>query len=100
MCLRQPVDIRCAIWYIADEINTGFPWKYHCSYLAVFSSDVLGGYINNKMQCKKLGQFAMPETCENWLGLLNSCVWYAHHTCEIYQVLAYSVDFEVPPEIH
>ena len=34
----------------------------------------------------------MPETCENWLGLLNSCVYCAHPTCEIYQVLHYSVD--------
>ena len=26
----------------------------------------------------KLGQFAMPETCENWLGLVNSCIYYAY----------------------
>ena len=25
----------------------------------------------------------MPETCENWLGLLNSCVYYAHQIRKI-----------------
>ena len=35
----------------------------------------------------------MPETCDNWLGLVQSCVYYAHQTREIYQVLSYSVDF-------
>ena len=34
----------------------------------------------------------MPEICENWLGLLNSCIYYAYQTHEIYQVLLYSVD--------
>ena len=32
----------------------------------------------------------MPVTCENWLGLVNSCVYYAQQTHEIYQVLASS----------
>ena len=41
------------------------------------------------MKHEKLGQFAMDETCENWLGLVNNCVYYAHKTCEIYQVLPY-----------
>ena len=26
----------------------------------------------------KLGQFAMSETCENWLGFVNSYVYYTH----------------------
>ena len=38
----------------------------------------------------------MPKTCENWLGLVNSCIYYAHQTPEIYQVLPYSVDFKAP----
>ena len=38
----------------------------------------------------------MPETWENWLGLVNSCTNCAHQTCEIYQVLPYSVDFKGP----
>ena len=56
-------------------------------------------YILLNKPCKKAGQFAMPETCENWLGLLNSCVYCAHPTCEIYQVLHYSVDFKAPREL-
>ena len=35
----------------------------------------------------------MPETCENWLGLVNSCLYYVHQTYEIYQALPYSVDW-------
>ena len=40
----------------------------------------------------------MPKTCENWLGLVNSCIYYAHQTHEIYQVQPYSVDFKAPRE--
>ena len=29
----------------------------------------------------------MPETCENWLCVVNSCVYYAHQAYEIYEVL-------------
>ena len=35
------------------------------------------------LQCQKLEQFAMPETCENWLGLVNSCVYYTYQTREM-----------------
>ena len=48
------------------------------------------------VQCQKLRQFAMPKTCEYWLGLVNSCVDYAWQTHEIYQILPYSVDFKAP----
>ena len=41
----------------------------------------------------------MPETCENWPGLVNSCIYYAHQTHEIYQVLPSSVDFKAPMEL-
>ena len=41
----------------------------------------------------------MPKTCENWLSLLNSCISLALQTCEIYQVLPYSVDFKAPTEL-
>ena len=41
-------------------------------------------------QCKKLGQFAMSKTCKNWLGLVNSCIYYACQTHEIYHVLLLS----------
>ena len=40
------------------------------------------------------GLFDMPETCENWPGLVNSHIYYAHQTHEIYQVLPYSTDFK------
>ena len=36
----------------------------------------------------------MPDVCENWLSLVNSYVYYARQTCEIYQVLSYSVEFK------
>ena len=35
----------------------------------------------------------MPKVRENCLGLVNSHIYYAHKTCEIDQVLPYSVDF-------
>ena len=25
----------------------------------------------------------MPDTCENWLGLVNKCIYYTHNTREI-----------------
>ena len=46
-----------------------------------------------------LGQFAMPETCENWLSLVNRFVDYAHQTRGIYQVLPYSMDFKAIGEL-
>ena len=36
----------------------------------------------------------MPETCENWLGLVLSCIYYAHQSRKIYKVLPYSVDYK------
>ena len=51
-------------------------------------------------QCKtSVGHFAMPETDGNWIGMVNICVYYASHTCEIYQVLSCSVDFKAPREL-
>ena len=41
----------------------------------------------------------MPDICENLLGLVNSCIYYACQTCEIYQVLSYSVDFKASKEL-
>ena len=43
-----------------------------------------------------LGQFAMPDTYENWIGQF---VYYAHQTGESYQVLHYSVDFKAAREL-
>ena len=36
----------------------------------------------------------MLKTCENWLSLANSCVYYARQTREIHQELPYLVDFK------
>ena len=41
----------------------------------------------------------MPETCENWLGVVNRCVYYAYQTREIYRVLPYSADFKAAEEL-
>ena len=38
----------------------------------------------------------MLNTCENWLGLVNSWVYYARQIHDIYQVLPYLVDFKAP----
>ena len=52
------------------------------------------------------GQFTTPKTCEKWLDLINSYIYYAHHyiyyahqTREIYEVLPYSVDFKAPGKL-
>ena len=41
----------------------------------------------------------MPETCENWLGLGKSYVYYACQTRESYPVLSYSVNLKAPGEL-
>ena len=35
----------------------------------------------------------MTEIYENCFGLVNSCIYYARQTHEIYQVMPYSVDW-------
>ena len=35
----------------------------------------------------------MPETCENWLGLVYSRICYAFKARETYELLPYSVEF-------
>ena len=41
----------------------------------------------------------MFKTRENWLRLVNSCIYHAHQSCEIYKILPYSVDFKAPGEL-
>ena len=43
--------------------------------------------IDVKKKVKNLGRFAMLETCEYWLGPVNSYDYYARQTREIYQTL-------------
>ena len=33
----------------------------------------------------------MPETCKNWFGLVNSSIYYAYQTREIYQTCTASL---------
>ena len=40
--------------------------------------------------------FALPGTCDNWLGLVNNCVYYARSAPEIHQPMPFSVDFKAP----
>ena len=42
----------------------------------------------------------MPEASENCLSLVNLCIYYAHQTRELDQLLSYSVDFPGSFEIH
>ena len=51
------------------------------------------------MTSLKFNQFAVSETCENWLDLINSCIYYARQTRGIYQVLPYAVNFKTPGEL-
>ena len=44
----------------------------------------------------KLWQFAMSKACENWFLLVNCCVYHVRQTCEIDQILPYSVNFKAP----
>ena len=41
----------------------------------------------------------MPKTFENWLGFVNSYIYHARQTHEVYQVLPYAVDFKAPGEL-
>ena len=61
--------------------------------LTIWSSEALQALYVHKHIVKN-GLFAKPKTCENWLCLVNSCIYFAHWTCEIYQVLPCSVDFK------
>ena len=43
--------------------------------------------------------FILNKTKSTKFCLVNSCIYYACHTCGIYQVLPYSVDFKAPQEL-
>ena len=45
---------------------------------------------------RALYDVTVMETPENWLGLVNNCVYYDRQAREIYQVLPYLVDFTSP----
>ena len=55
--------------------------KYDKRYTKDIAIHVIGLSARlNVSQCWKLGQYAMPETCENWFGLVNIYVYYAHQS--------------------
>ena len=62
-------------------------WLTHCGLMVPYA--VL----------KKSRKFAMPETSENWLGFVNSCIYSACHILEINQTLPYLVDFKAPRQL-
>ena len=70
-----------------------------CGWLVCAIACVVPSHSRNAYPVLKLGQFAMPESCENCLSLVDSCAYYDHQTCEICQVLSYSVGFKAPGEI-
>ena len=55
--------------------------------------EVIHDIVSTELQYVKLGRFAMPQTCENWLCLANGYVYHACQTHGIYQVLPNSTDF-------
>ena len=55
-------------------------------YNIFLSCDYVFAWIVMNITELKLGQFDMPETCENWLGHANICVYLP--------VTAHSVDFK------
>ena len=55
----------------------------------------------NIIQQKYMHSIKIISICQAWhlwklFGLPKGCVCYVHQTCEIYQVLQYSVDFQAP----
>ena len=36
----------------------------------------------------------MPETCEDWLDLVNNSIYYSRQTREFFQILSYPMDFK------
>ena len=57
------------------------PGSYITVFFQAFDSDnhCLDN-VNNSGSVKKLEQFTMTETCENCLGLVNSCAYFARQT--------------------
>ena len=99
-----------AWWYFVLKANALYFFEF-CFYAhkdeitlvlgRIKSPEITIVYIDRSV-LNLLGQFGMPETCENWLGVANSCVYYAPQSHKIYQVLSYPVDFKLPEsfEIH
>ena len=51
------------------------------------------------MAVVKIRRICYAETCDNWLSLVNSCIYSAHQSHCIYQALPYSADFKASGEL-
>ena len=111
-----PIYIAYILRYEKKKIKKISSQKYRWAprnntHMAIVNLGTLLGYgflafnwsIISLVMCKtavlKLWLLAMPETCENWLGPVNSCVYYACHTPDYFKVLPYSVDFKAFAEL-
>ena len=47
--------------------------------------------VKGHVRCQKLRQFAIMQTCKNWVSAVNSCIHYACHTHDSYQIMSYWV---------
>ena len=104
--LNVIVDVPLII-YKVGYIFSKFWWYYGKSWGDTFRNLSMW-YLQYKMSTVRcwitlssvtLGQFFMPQTCENWLGFVNSCVYYARQTREIYHVLPYPMDAKALREL-
>ena len=71
-------------------------WVLFSQLITLSNLPISDRHYRSLSRCTKLGQFAMLGTCESWRDIVNSYVYYAHRTREIYQVLRYSVEFKAP----
>ena len=55
-------------------------------------SALIAWHLWSELYFSAVSNIAMLETCKNWICPVNSCVYYAHQTRGIYQVLPYSED--------
>ena len=88
----QNLDDHYLSWKILTWMLFSFRHTFWCPmhlHMDIFSDIPLLQWLN-------LGKFAMPETCENWPSLVNSCIYYACQTHRIHQVLPYSVELWNP----
>ena len=102
---RQNDDIFVSVLWIWNPVTFCYIFcipSSLCKPLLCFDRPLYFPSIRDRIiqwQCLRLGQSAMPETCKNWLGFVNSCVYFTHQNRGIYQILPYSVDFEAPGEL-
>ena len=76
-------------WLLKNQYSTNTGESYYSKVIVSQRKKIL-------MQCSKLGQFTIPETCENCL----SCKHLHLLACQTHEIYClYSVDFKVPREL-